>query len=118
MPHRDRGDGQKARYVRVTATRLWQRTNDYVFALAELQVDSGRQERRARRGGDGARLDRGAAAGAGGTSSMASTAGSRLPDLADAGAGDGIAPSADLRQQIRDAEAVAPLAETQIARPT
>jgi mono/diheme cytochrome c family protein len=30
----------KARYVRVTAQRLWRRTGDYVFALAELQVDS------------------------------------------------------------------------------
>jgi hypothetical protein len=29
-----------ARFVRVTATRLWRRTNDYVFALAEVQVDS------------------------------------------------------------------------------
>ena len=29
-----------ARYVRVTATRLWQRSNDYVFALAEMQVVS------------------------------------------------------------------------------
>jgi mono/diheme cytochrome c family protein len=28
----------KARYVRVTATKLWNRTNDYVFALGELQV--------------------------------------------------------------------------------
>jgi hypothetical protein len=26
------------RYVRVTATRLWKRTNDYVFALAELRA--------------------------------------------------------------------------------
>ncbi len=31
----------KARYVRVTAERLWKRTDDYVFALAELQVGSG-----------------------------------------------------------------------------
>ena len=31
----------KARYVRVTATRLWKRTGDYVFALAEMEVDSG-----------------------------------------------------------------------------
>jgi len=30
-----------ARFVRVTATRLWERTHDYVFALAELQVFSG-----------------------------------------------------------------------------
>ena len=29
---------KKARYIRVTATRLWKRTNDYVFALAELQA--------------------------------------------------------------------------------
>ncbi len=29
------------RFVRVTATRLWERTNDYVFALSELQVMSG-----------------------------------------------------------------------------
>ncbi len=33
--------GRTARYVRVTATRLWKRTNDYVFALAEMQVESG-----------------------------------------------------------------------------
>lgn len=26
------------RYVRITATRLWERSNDYVFALGELQV--------------------------------------------------------------------------------
>jgi hypothetical protein len=31
---------QKARYVRVTATRLWLRTDDYIFALAELQAFS------------------------------------------------------------------------------
>ncbi|MBI3824316.1 MAG: DUF1549 domain-containing protein [Planctomycetes bacterium] len=30
--------GKSARYVRVTATKLWKRTNDYVFALAEMQV--------------------------------------------------------------------------------
>jgi hypothetical protein len=30
----------KARYVRVTAERLWKRSGDYVFALAELQVES------------------------------------------------------------------------------
>lgn len=31
----------EARYVRVTATRLWPRTNDYIFALGEVQVLSG-----------------------------------------------------------------------------
>ncbi|MBX7073987.1 MAG: DUF1553 domain-containing protein [Pirellulales bacterium] len=35
--------GRRARFVRVTATRLWQRTDDYVFALAELQVESAGQ---------------------------------------------------------------------------
>jgi hypothetical protein len=33
--------GTRARSVRVTATRLWERTGDYVFALAEVQVISG-----------------------------------------------------------------------------
>jgi len=32
--------GRRARYVRVTALKLWPRTNDFVFALAELQVES------------------------------------------------------------------------------
>jgi hypothetical protein len=35
------GRGKNARYVRVTASKLWKRHNDYTFALAELQVDSG-----------------------------------------------------------------------------
>ncbi len=30
-----------ARYVRVTATKLWERTSDYVFALAEMQALAG-----------------------------------------------------------------------------
>ena len=34
-------EGQSARVVRVTATRLWERTSDFVFALAELQVLAG-----------------------------------------------------------------------------
>lgn len=29
---------KRGRYVRITATRLWERTSDYVFALAEMQV--------------------------------------------------------------------------------
>jgi hypothetical protein len=33
--------GKTARFVRVTATRLWERTHDYVFALAEIQAFSG-----------------------------------------------------------------------------
>ena len=37
IPAKDPG----AQFVRVTATRLWERTHDYVFALAELQVFSG-----------------------------------------------------------------------------
>ena len=34
-------EGMRARVVRVTATRLWQRTGDWVFALAELQLPRG-----------------------------------------------------------------------------
>ena len=30
--------GKHGQFVRVTATRLWERTSDYVFALSELQV--------------------------------------------------------------------------------
>ena len=33
--------GAHARYIRVTATRLWERSNDFIFALSELQVYSG-----------------------------------------------------------------------------
>jgi hypothetical protein len=36
-----RPTGISSRFIRVTATRLWQRGGDYVFALAEVQVDSG-----------------------------------------------------------------------------
>jgi hypothetical protein len=31
-------DGKQGRYVRVTATRLWKRTEDWIFALGELVV--------------------------------------------------------------------------------
>ena len=34
-------NGKKARFIRVTATRLWERTHDYVFALSEIQAFSG-----------------------------------------------------------------------------
>lgn len=37
--------GKKARYVRVTATKLWRRIDDYVFALGELLVVSGNRNR-------------------------------------------------------------------------
>jgi hypothetical protein len=33
--------GKQGRYVRVTATRLWKRTDDWIFALGELVVLSG-----------------------------------------------------------------------------
>ncbi|MHB1557264.1 MAG: DUF1553 domain-containing protein [Isosphaeraceae bacterium] len=39
-PYVVRPAGRSARYVRVTATRLWKRTGDYVFALGELEVIS------------------------------------------------------------------------------
>ncbi len=40
-PYVARADGRPARFVRVTAGRLWKRTNDYIFALSELEVISG-----------------------------------------------------------------------------
>ncbi len=36
-------DGVKGRYVRITATRLAPRRDDYIFALAELEVYAGKQ---------------------------------------------------------------------------
>jgi signal transduction histidine kinase len=33
--------GVIARFIRVTATHLWERSNDFIFALSELQVSSG-----------------------------------------------------------------------------
>jgi mono/diheme cytochrome c family protein len=47
--------GRRARYVRVTATRLWRRTGDYVFALAELETIS--RGRNVARGATVAALD-------------------------------------------------------------
>lgn len=34
-------EGKRARYVRMTATRLWQRSDDFIFALAEMEVYAG-----------------------------------------------------------------------------
>jgi signal transduction histidine kinase len=31
----------RARFIRITATKLWERTNDFIFALAELEAYSG-----------------------------------------------------------------------------
>ncbi len=42
-PVRFEANGAKARYVRVTATKLWKRLEDYVFALAELEVYAGNE---------------------------------------------------------------------------
>lgn len=39
-PYRVDNAGVTARYVRVTATKLWERTSDFAFALAELRVQS------------------------------------------------------------------------------
>jgi hypothetical protein len=40
-PYVIRPGGRSARFVRITATRLWKRLDDYVLALAELEVISG-----------------------------------------------------------------------------
>jgi hypothetical protein len=42
-PFRIAAAGGAGRYVRVTATKLWQRTNDWIFALSELLVFSSSQ---------------------------------------------------------------------------
>jgi len=44
-PYVIRPAGRSARFVRVTASRLWKRRDDYVFALAELEVISGGENR-------------------------------------------------------------------------
>lgn len=41
VPFKIPAQNRTARFVRVTAIRLWERTQDYVFALAELQVWAG-----------------------------------------------------------------------------
>jgi hypothetical protein len=35
------GTGRMARHVRITATKLWERSNDYAFALGEVMIISG-----------------------------------------------------------------------------
>ncbi len=40
QPYIIRPGGRKARFIRMTATRLWKRLQDYVFALSELEVIS------------------------------------------------------------------------------
>jgi hypothetical protein len=39
-PYVAHGKGKATRYVRITATRLWKRTDDYVFALGEVHIIS------------------------------------------------------------------------------
>lgn len=43
-PYRVDNVNQSARFVRVTATRLWERTSDFAFALAELRVTADGQD--------------------------------------------------------------------------
>ncbi|HEX5443974.1 MAG TPA: PSD1 and planctomycete cytochrome C domain-containing protein [Pirellulales bacterium] len=40
-PYRIDAGGRQGRYVRVTATRLWRRTDDWIFAISELLAFSG-----------------------------------------------------------------------------
>ena len=57
---RSRPTAAKGRYVRVTATKLAPRQNDFIFALAELEaLDAAGKNLAAGASGDGARLDRG-----------------------------------------------------------
>ena len=43
-PYVVRPTGVRARYVRIPASRLWRRLNDYVVAFAELEIDSAGKE--------------------------------------------------------------------------
>ena len=69
-----RPKGVRARYVRVTATRLWKRTERLRLRAGGAGSPLRRQERRGRRAGDGARLDRGRPLEHASSSSTASTA--------------------------------------------
>ncbi len=40
-PYLVKASGKSARYIRVTATRLWKRTEDWIFALGEMLAFSG-----------------------------------------------------------------------------
>ncbi len=58
-PYIIRPSDVEARYVRVTATRLWERQKDYVFALSELEVLSAGENLAPARERDREGLDRG-----------------------------------------------------------
>jgi hypothetical protein len=95
--------GKTARHVRVCAMRLWRRTGDYVFALAELEVESGGKN--VARGAKVSALD---SIEAGRWSMRHLVDGfdsrQRLPDLAFPGAAENFAHRKDLEQAIREAD--------------
>jgi hypothetical protein len=94
----------KARYVRVTATKLWKRSNDFIFALAELQVDSGGKN--VARGKTVTSLDS-IEAGRWSRRYLVDDFSSRhrLPDLSDPEKAKAFRKRSELAAQVRDAEA-------------
>jgi hypothetical protein len=98
-----RPGGRTARYVRVTATRLWKRTGDYVFALAEMQVESG--GRNVARGVRVTALDS-IEAGRWSTRNLVDDFDSRrgLPDLSAPGAAERLEQRRRLEAALRDGE--------------
>jgi mono/diheme cytochrome c family protein len=94
---------RKARFVRVTATRLWLRRRDYVFALAELQADADGKE--VARGARVSALDS-IEAGRWSTRHLVDGFDSRrkLPDLSDARAREAFRRRAELSRTARELE--------------
>jgi hypothetical protein len=95
--------GRKARYVRVVAHKLWKRTDDYVFALAELEVLS--NGRNVARGAAVTALDS-IEAGRWSTRHLVDGHDSRRqrPDLNDAGVRAALEEVRGIRERIRRAE--------------
>jgi hypothetical protein len=103
-PVRVRAAGVTARFVRVTATRLWRRTGDYVFALAEMQVDSGGANVAA---GKTVTARDSIEAGRWSVRNLVDgfTSRSKLPDTTDAKAAAAFRARLDLRERVRSLEA-------------
>jgi hypothetical protein len=101
---RIRAAGVSARVVRVTATRLWRRTGDYVFALAEMQVDSGGANVAA---GRSVTARDSIEAGRWSARNLVDgfTSHGKLPDATDPKAAAAFRARLDLRERVRDLEA-------------
>jgi hypothetical protein len=98
-----RAGGMSAQFVRVTATRLWPRSGDFVFALAELQVECGGKNAAA-----SAKVTALDSIEGGRWSTRYLVDGfdsrARLPDLSDAAAARSVARRRELEASLREGE--------------